>query len=104
MGYLPYFKKPIKSVKKNIDRLQAIKSAETSLLHALTCKNTPCNVGMCKKLKRIFVHAKRCKVKPQNGCNVCKQFVALCCYHSKYCEDTSCAATFCSRIKAKIQK
>jgi E1A/CREB-binding protein len=112
MGFLPFKPVLLESVRADINstneidnsdqRLQSILSAEKSLVHAVTCRDAACNFGICQKMKRIFVHAKECKSKTQNDCKVCKQFVALCCFHSKYCQNSSCTVTFCSHIKVKI--
>lgn len=49
-------------------------------------------------------HAKVCIRKRNFSCAICKQFIALICYHSKDCQETVCPAPLCSNIKYKQAK
>lgn len=84
-------------------RMQAILQALESLIHTSTCRDDSCTFGQCEKMKRIFNHARDCKLKTQKDCRICKQLIALCCFHAKNCEQTNCNVTFCSNIKEKIR-
>ncbi len=37
-------------------------------------------------MKRVVSHTKACKRKTNGGCPICKQLIALCCYHAKLCQ------------------
>lgn len=37
-------------------------------------------------MKRVISHTKQCKRKTNGGCPICKQLIALCCYHAKLCQ------------------
>ncbi|XP_049859377.1 histone lysine acetyltransferase CREBBP-like isoform X3 [Schistocerca gregaria] len=56
------------------------------LVHACQCHNVNCCQPGCQKMKRVVRHTKVCKSKTKDGCSVCKQLVAICCYHSKHCQ------------------
>lgn len=45
-----------------------------------------------------------CKRKTNGGCPICKQLIALCCYHAKHCTETKCPVPFCSNIKHKLKQ
>lgn len=70
-----------------------------SLTHACQCKNGECNLPSCVKLKTILEHTKNCELKINGECKMCKQLIALCCYHAKNCENTCCEVPFCPNIK-----
>jgi hypothetical protein len=38
------------------------------------------------QMKRVVSHTKACKRKTNGGCPICKQLIALCCYHAKLCQ------------------
>jgi hypothetical protein len=37
-------------------------------------------------MKRVVQHTKICMRKTNGGCPICKQLIALCCYHAKHCQ------------------
>jgi len=45
-----------------------------------------------------------CKRKTNGGCPICKQLIALCCYHAKHCVETKCPVPFCANIKSKLRQ
>ena len=64
-------------------------------------------------MKRVVQHAKSCKRKsnqqggaqPQApGCPICKQLIALCCYHAKHCTEGKCPVPYCINIKHKLKQ
>ncbi|GMR41299.1 hypothetical protein PMAYCL1PPCAC_11494, partial [Pristionchus mayeri] len=55
----------------------------------------------CKKMKRVVEHSKVCNQRPD--CKVCKQLVALACYHAKSCETDGCMVPFCVQINNKVE-
>ncbi|EDV20569.1 uncharacterized protein TRIADDRAFT_60973 [Trichoplax adhaerens] len=81
-------------------RRLSIQRCVWSLQHACTCPG--CDVKSCNKMKWIVQHSKNCKTK-NSGCHVCKQLIALCCYHAKTCNDNHCPVPFCSSIKQKLR-
>ncbi|XP_074178816.1 histone lysine acetyltransferase CREBBP-like [Rhinolophus sinicus] len=75
-----------------------------SLLHACQCYNTKCSLPSCQKMKRVVQHTKACKRKTNGSCPVCKQLIALCCYHAKHCQENKCPVPFCLNIKHKLRQ
>ncbi|XP_063375342.1 histone acetyltransferase p300-like [Cydia amplana] len=57
-------------------------------------------------MKRIIAHTKVCKRKTRGDCPICKQLIALCCYHAKNCTEgpDTCLVPFCLSIKQKLKK
>ena len=66
-------------------RLQSIQRCIQSLVHACQCRDANCRSPSCQKMKRVVSHTRTCKRKKSSGCPVCKQLIALCCYHAKHC-------------------
>lgn len=75
-----------------------------SLVHACQCRDANCRLPSCAKMKRVVTHTKVCKRKTNGGCPICKQLIALCCYHAKHCQETKCPVPFCSNIKHKLKQ
>ena len=57
-----------------------------NLEHACSCKATACSLSICEKMRRVVGHYRVCKQKDSGSCGVCKQLLALCCYHAKLCQ------------------
>ncbi|XP_067945482.1 histone acetyltransferase p300-like [Watersipora subatra] len=74
-----------------------------SLQHASQCKDANCKQSVCEKMKRVVSHTKMCKRKTTGGCPICKQLIALCCYHAKICKEAMCSVPFCSNIKSRLE-
>ena len=73
-------------------------------------------------MKRVIQHTRNCprkKTGQQGPCSICKQvinlilftgfsrkiqFIALCCYHAKRCEEKSCRIPYCSLIKTRLKQ
>ncbi|CAL8241255.1 unnamed protein product [Gadus morhua 'NCC'] len=55
-------------------------------------------------MKRVVQHTKKYKRKTNGGCPVCKQLIALCCYHAKHCQENKCPVPFCLNIKHKLRQ
>lgn len=68
-------------------------------------------------MKRVVQHAKSCKRKTNQsgpgmasqgggatGCPICKQLIALCCYHAKHCNEQKCPVPYCLNIKHKLRQ
>uniref|UniRef100_A0A3P8WIV3 histone acetyltransferase n=1 Tax=Cynoglossus semilaevis TaxID=244447 RepID=A0A3P8WIV3_CYNSE len=83
-------------------RRLSIQRCIQSLVHACQCRNANCSLPSCQKMKRVVQHTKGCKRKTNGGCPVCKQLIALCCYHAKHCQENKCPVPFCLNIKHKI--
>ncbi|KAG5832535.1 hypothetical protein ANANG_G00292180 [Anguilla anguilla] len=75
-----------------------------SLVHACQCRNASCSLASCQKVKRVVQHTKGCKRKTNGGCPICKQLIALCCYHAKHCQENKCPVPFCLNIKHKLRQ
>ena len=89
---------------KSSRREISIQRVINSLVHSVQCQETYCQVPYCRKLKRIMAHTKSCKRKANGGCPVCKQLIALCCYHAKVCNEPRCSVPFCLNIKQKMRE
>lgn len=88
-------------------RRLSIQRCIQSLLHACQCRDANCRRPSCIKMKRVVQHSKSCKRKNNQTdgppCPICKQLVALCCYHSKHCEQDKCPVPYCLNIKNKFK-
>ncbi|KAM9392722.1 LOW QUALITY PROTEIN: CREB binding protein b [Pholidichthys leucotaenia] len=85
-------------------RRLSIQRCIQSLVHACQCRNANCSLPSCQKMKRVVQHTKGCKRKTNGGCPVCKQLIALCCYHAKHCQENKCPVPFCINIKQKLRQ
>ncbi|XP_077589809.1 CREB-binding protein-like [Stigmatopora nigra] len=85
-------------------RRLSIQRCIQSLVHACQCRNANCSLPSCQKMKRVVQHTKGCKRKTNGGCPVCKQLIALCCYHAKHCQENKCLVPFCLNIKHKLRQ
>ncbi len=88
----------------NPDRLTAIQRCIASLVHACQCRDANCRSQSCHKMKRVVTHTRQCKRKSNGGCPICKQLIALCCYHAKVCQEAKCPVHFCQNIKQKLRQ
>ncbi|ESO09433.1 hypothetical protein HELRODRAFT_168416 [Helobdella robusta] len=84
-------------------RKVAIDRCITALVHACQCRDANCRLNSCYKMKRIMNHMKICKRKNNRGCSICRQLIALCCYHAKHCQENKCLVPLCAPIKQKLQ-
>ncbi|XP_034043531.1 CREB-binding protein-like [Thalassophryne amazonica] len=73
-----------------------------SLAHACQCHDATCSLPSCQKMKKVVQHIKKCKCSANGGCPVCKQLIALCCCHAKYCQESICPVPLCPNIKFKL--
>merc|ERR1719411_1108240 len=85
-------------------RKVAIQRCIQSLVHACQCRDANCRLPSCHKMKRVVSHTKQCKRKSNGGCPICKQLIALCCYHAKMCQEAKCPVPFCQSIKQKLKQ
>ncbi|XP_067087813.1 uncharacterized protein [Osmerus mordax] len=85
-------------------RRLSIQRCIQSLVHACQCRNANCSLPSCQKMKRVVQHTKGCKRKTSGGCPICKQLIALCCYHAKHCQENKCPVPFCLNIKHKLRQ
>lgn len=85
-------------------RKQSIQRCIQSLVHACQCRDANCRLPSCQKMKRVVQHTKNCKRKTNGGCPICKQLIALCCYHAKHCQEQKCPVPFCPNIKHKLKQ
>ncbi|KAM6957846.1 histone acetyltransferase p300-like [Aplochiton taeniatus] len=85
-------------------RRLSIQRGIQSLVHACQCRNANCSLPSCQKMKRVVQHTKGCKRKTNGGCPICKQLIALCCYHAKHCKENKCPVLFCLNIKHKLRQ
>jgi len=84
-----------------------IEKCITLLKHAMQCKKSDCDKKSCAKMKKLSIHIKRCRKENHTetsieSCQLCKQFIALCCYHAKRCDQQSCSIPYCGIIKKRV--
>lgn len=85
-------------------RKQSIQRCIQSLVHASQCRDANCRLPSCQKMKRVLAHTKSCKKKNNGGCAICKQLIALCCYHARNCKEQRCVVPYCFNIKQKLRQ
>ena len=85
-------------------RRLSIQRCIDSLVHATHCRMPNCSVATCMKMKRVVEHTRSCERKGNNGCPICKQLIALCCYHAKHCREVECDVLYCRYIKTKFRQ
>ena len=85
-------------------RKLSIQRCIQSLVHACQCRDANCRLPSCQKMKRVVTHTRSCKRKTNGGCPICKQLIALCCYHAKHCQETKCPVPFCLNIRQKLRQ
>jgi len=73
----------------------------------MQCKKSDCDKKSCAKMKKLSIHIKRCRKENHTetsieSCQLCKQFIALCCYHAKRCDQQSCSIPYCGIIKKRV--
>ncbi|KAK0417727.1 hypothetical protein QR680_013172 [Steinernema hermaphroditum] len=85
-------------------RNESIKRCIESLVHACQCREANCRRVSCHKMKRVVSHTRGCRKRQQSNCPVCKQLIALCCYHAKHCNLEQCPVPFCLNIRQKLQE
>lgn len=83
-------------------RYESIQRCIASLVHACQCRDANCRRMSCHKMKRVVQHTKLCKKRISGTCPVCKQLIALCCYHAKHCTRDACSVPFCMNIRQKL--
>ena len=85
-------------------RRRSIQTCLQSLVHACHCRDANCRLIACQKMKRLIQHSNACRRKNAGGCPVCKQLIALCCYHAKTCDVPKCPVPYCCAIKEKLER
>ncbi|XP_025086148.1 CREB-binding protein-like isoform X2 [Pomacea canaliculata] len=85
-------------------RRKSIQRCIQSLVHACQCRDANCRLHTCAKMKRVVAHTKSCRRKTNGGCPICKQLIALCCYHAKHCTEYKCMVPFCQQLKHKLRQ
>ena len=86
------------------ERRLKIQRCIQSLVHATHCREINCQHLSCAKMKRVVEHTKTCKRKTGGGCRICQEFIDLCCYHAKQCQERECVVPFCRHIKTKLRQ
>lgn len=73
-------------------RNESVVKCVNSLVHSCQCRDANCRRATCNKMKKVVQHTRACKKRqsPNGACQVCKQMIALCCYHAKHCNSQNC--------------
>ena len=85
-------------------RKQSIQKYIQSLVHACRCRDMSCELQSCIKMKKVIRHTRDCRKRNNGNCSICKQFVALCLFHARSCNENQCSVPLCSNIKQKYLK
>lgn len=85
-------------------RKKSIQRCIQSVVHSAQCRDANCRLPSCQKMKRVLAHTKVCKKKSNGGCSICKQLIALCCFHARICKDQRCVVPYCCNIKQKVRQ
>ncbi|KAI6195786.1 hypothetical protein M3Y94_01029000 [Aphelenchoides besseyi] len=85
-------------------RNESVEKCTQSLVHACQCQDADCHHLHCMKMKRVVQHTKLCKRRQTMNCSLCKQLIAICCYHAKHCNLADCPVPFCLDIRQKLQE
>ena len=85
-------------------RRLSIERCIESLDHATYCDDKQCALPTCIKMTKVIQHGRICKRRQHQDCHICKQLIALCCYHAKSCNKQQCAIPYCTHIKQKLQQ
>ena len=86
------------------ERRLKIQRCIQSLVHATHCREINCQHLSCARMKRVVEHTKTCKRKTSGGCQICREFIHLCCYHASHCLERECVVPFCRHIKRRLQQ
>ena len=86
-------------------RKQSIQKCIQELIHACQCRDMTCKLQSCIKMKRVIRHTRDCRLRnSRENCSICRQFVALCLFHARNCNENQCSVPLCSNIKQKLRK
>jgi hypothetical protein len=85
-------------------RSLSIQRCINSLVHACSCRDVNCIDGSCHRMKRVIQHTRQCRRRQNAQCPVCKQLIALCCYHARTCVDAQCQLPFCANIRQRLHE
>ncbi|CAK9136880.1 unnamed protein product [Ilex paraguariensis] len=83
-----------------------VQEALDVLMHASKCHTTrsnPCLNDKCRQIRKIFHHAKQCKLRASGGCKVCHRTWLLLHWHSRSCRDSDCRVPRCMDIKKRAE-
>ena len=86
------------------ERRLKIQRCIQSLVHATHCRDPACQLASCAEIKRVVEHTKTCKRRTGDGCQICQEFIHLCCYHTRYCLERECEVPFCRHIKLRLRQ
>lgn len=71
-----------------------------AMFHAAKCYAPRCTYPYCLKVKKLFLHSRRCKVRVRGGCISCKKIWLLLEHHACICQDLDCHMPRCRYILA----
>ncbi|XP_043717703.1 histone acetyltransferase HAC1-like [Telopea speciosissima] len=70
--------------------------------HASRCRlgrSNPCSYQYCMKIKKLFCHAKDCKIRASGGCKPCRKIWAILKLHTRNCKQPECPVPRCMDMK-----
>ncbi|XP_024009095.1 histone acetyltransferase HAC12 isoform X2 [Eutrema salsugineum] len=74
------------------------------LVHASHCRSAQCQYPNCRKVKGLFRHGLRCKVRASGGCLLCKKMWYLLQLHARACKESECHVPRCGDLKEHLRR
>ncbi|XP_023633222.1 histone acetyltransferase HAC12 isoform X2 [Capsella rubella] len=74
------------------------------LVHASQCRSPHCQYPNCRKVKGLFRHGLRCKIRASGGCVLCKKMWYLLQLHARACKESKCDVPRCGDLKEHLRR
>ncbi|CAN8312330.1 unnamed protein product [Cochlearia groenlandica] len=74
------------------------------LVHASQCRSPHCQYPNCRKVKGLFRHGLRCKIRASGGCLLCKKMWYLLQLHARACKESKCHVPRCGDLKEHLRR
>ncbi|KAG7591918.1 Zinc finger ZZ-type [Arabidopsis thaliana x Arabidopsis arenosa] len=74
------------------------------LVHASQCRSPLCQYPNCRKVKGLFRHGLRCKIRASGGCVLCKKMWYLLQLHARACKESKCDVPRCGDLKEHLRR
>ncbi|XP_010476788.1 PREDICTED: histone acetyltransferase HAC12-like isoform X1 [Camelina sativa] len=74
------------------------------LVHASQCRCSLCQYPNCRKVKGLFRHGLRCKIRASGGCVLCKKMWYLLQLHARACKESKCDVPRCGDLKEHLRR
>ncbi|XP_042500895.1 histone acetyltransferase HAC1-like [Macadamia integrifolia] len=84
-----------------------IKRVLEVLDHASRCllgRSNPCSYQHCMKIKKLFWHARDCKIRVTGGCKPCRKIWLILKFHVRNCKQSECPVPRCMDLKKHVTR